>query len=128
MFIYIDMLHAYVLHVEINNLIFLTMCKCFLSKFNMCTLNMIIHIFSIVDVWCISKSSYVTRVRRRDNHPPGSRLKKTRNSCSLSVKKRNGSHHLIFWSLETLTGLRGQAWGLVAWRKGISTPNMSYLR
>jgi hypothetical protein len=26
--------------------------------------------------------------------------------CLLAVKKWNGSRHLVFWSLETLTGLR----------------------
>jgi hypothetical protein len=55
---------------------------------------------------------YIVRVRHHDNHPPGSRIsmviwvKRTRNSCSLSVKKKNGSHHLVFWSLENLTGLK----------------------
>jgi magnesium-transporting ATPase (P-type) len=29
-----------------------------------------------------------------------------RNSCLLYVKSRNESSHVIFWSLETLTGLR----------------------
>ena len=29
-------------------------------------------------------------------------------------KKWNGSHHLVFWSLGTLTGLRDWIWGLVA--------------
>jgi hypothetical protein len=30
----------------------------------------------------------------------------TKNSCFLLVEKRNGSRHLVFWSLGTLTGLR----------------------
>jgi hypothetical protein len=29
-------------------------------------------------------------------------------------KKRNGSRHLVLWSLGTLTGLRDQVWRLVA--------------
>jgi len=42
------------------------------------------------------------------------KIGKTKNSCLLSVKSANESHHLVFWSLETLTGLRDQARGLVA--------------
>jgi hypothetical protein len=38
----------------------------------------------------------------------------TRNSLSLSSEKWCGSRHLVFWSLETLTGLRDRARGLVA--------------
>jgi len=38
----------------------------------------------------------------------------TRNSLSLSSEKRNGSRHLVFWSLGTLTGLRDWVRGLVA--------------
>jgi len=35
-------------------------------------------------------------------------------SCLLSVENLNGSRHLVFWSLETLTGLRDQVRRLVA--------------
>jgi len=42
--------------------------------------------------------------------------------------KWNGSRHLVFWSLETLTGLRDRVRGLIAQREDISTPNMPYLR
>jgi hypothetical protein len=38
----------------------------------------------------------------------------TRNSCLLSVESGNGSRHLVFWPLETLTGLRDRVRGLVA--------------
>jgi len=44
----------------------------------------------------------VTCVRRRNDHPPGSGMvwvKRTMNSCSLSVEKGNSSCHLVFWSL-----------------------------
>ena len=58
--------------------------------------------------------SSVERVRRRDDHPPSRKNYKglpgkcveTRNSCLLSVKNFNGSRHLVFWSLGTLTSLR----------------------
>jgi hypothetical protein len=30
----------------------------------------------------------------------------TRNPCHFSIKRGNESRHIIFWSLETLTGLR----------------------
>jgi hypothetical protein len=36
-----------------------------------------------------------------------------RNSCLLLVKKWNGSCHLVFWSLGTLTDLRDRVRGLV---------------
>jgi len=36
------------------------------------------------------------------------------NSCLLLVEKWNGSRHLVFCSLGTLTGLRDQVRGLVA--------------
>jgi hypothetical protein len=39
---------------------------------------------------------------------------KTMNSCLLSVENRNESLYLVFWSLETLTGLRDRVQGLVA--------------
>jgi hypothetical protein len=38
----------------------------------------------------------------------------TRNSCLLSMESGNGSRHLVFWTLETLTGLRDRVQGLVA--------------
>jgi hypothetical protein len=38
----------------------------------------------------------------------------TRNSLSLSGEKWNGSRHLVFWSLGTLTGLRDWVRRLVA--------------
>ena len=37
----------------------------------------------------------------------------TRNSCLLYVESRNESHHLVFWSLETLIGLRDRVRRLV---------------
>ena len=56
------------------------------------------------------------------------KYRETRNSCFLSVESGNESRHLVFWSLETLTGLRDRARGLVAYRKCINTPNTLYLR
>jgi hypothetical protein len=63
----------------------------------------------------------VTHIWRYGNHLPESRMigngvgKKTRNSCSLSVKKKkNESHHLLFWLLGTLIGLRIRVRGLIA--------------
>jgi hypothetical protein len=38
---------------------------------------------------------------------------RTMNSCPLSVKRRNVSHYLVFWSLGTLTGLTVWVRGLV---------------
>jgi hypothetical protein len=38
----------------------------------------------------------------------------TRNSCLLLVEKRNGSRHLTFGSLGTLTGIKDRVQGLVA--------------
>jgi len=43
-----------------------------------------------------------------------SKYGETRNSCLLYVEKWNGSRHLVFWSLGTLTGLRDRVRGLVA--------------
>jgi hypothetical protein len=37
-----------------------------------------------------------------------------KDSCLLLVKKWKGSRHLVFWSLETLTGLRDRVRGLIA--------------
>jgi hypothetical protein len=48
--------------------------------------------------------------------------------CLLAMKKWNGSRHLVFWSLGTLTGLRDRVRRLVAQREGINTPNTPYLR
>jgi hypothetical protein len=52
----------------------------------------------------------------------------TKNSCLLLVEILNESHHLVFWLLGTLTGLRDQVRRLVAEKKGISTPSTPYLR
>ena len=69
-------------------------------------------------------NSLVAHVRHRGDRPPfsgkndicGLSIKggETRNSCLLSVENLNGSRHLVFWSLETLTGLRDQVRRLVA--------------
>jgi hypothetical protein len=51
-------------------------------------------------------------VRRHDDHPSKSGslmvmwVKRIRNSYLLSVKKENGSHYFVFWSLGTLTSPR----------------------
>jgi hypothetical protein len=37
-----------------------------------------------------------------------------RNSCLLFMEKWNGSRHLVFWSLGTLTGLKDRVHGMVA--------------
>ena len=58
----------------------------------------------------------------RRKHPPlysvifylSGKYQETRKSCLLSMKNWNGSRHLIFWSLGTLTGLRDRVRGLVA--------------
>ena len=41
------------------------------------------------------------------------KYRETRNSCLLSVENLNGSRHLVFWSLGTLTGLRDRVRRLV---------------
>ena len=68
----------------------------------------------------------VARVRHRCDRPPSSiiircgmsiyseKYGETRNSLSLSGEKWNGSRHLVFWSLGTLTGLRDWVRRLVA--------------
>jgi len=64
----------------------------------------------------------VALVRHRGDRPPScmdiyisGKCWETRNSCLLSVEKKwNGSHHLIFWSLGTLTSLRDRVRRLVA--------------
>jgi len=64
----------------------------------------------------------VARVRRRGDRPPSQgkciglsgKCEETRNSYLLSVENLNGSRHLVFWSLETLTGLRDRVRRLVA--------------
>jgi hypothetical protein len=58
----------------------------------------------------------VARVRRRDKniHPRIWQIWGDKEFLSLSVEKWNGSRHLVFWSLGTLTGLRDRVWGLVA--------------
>jgi hypothetical protein len=48
---------------------------------------------------------------------------KTMSSYPLSVKRENESRHLIFWSLEILTGLRVWVRRLIAQREDISTLN-----
>jgi hypothetical protein len=58
-------------------------------------------------------------VRHRGDHPPESGWagivwkEKIRNSCFLSIKRGNGSRHLICWLLKTLTGLRVWVKGLI---------------
>jgi lipoate-protein ligase A len=47
--------------------------------------------------------------------------KKIRNSCFLSVKKKVWNHHLIFWSIGTLTGLRVWIKRLIVDREDISS-------
>jgi hypothetical protein len=37
-----------------------------------------------------------------------------RNSCLLFMEKWNGSRHLVFWSLGTLTSLKDRVQGLIA--------------
>jgi hypothetical protein len=74
----------------------------------------------------VTFTSLVTRVRRCEDHLLSSifgKYGKTRNSCLLLVKKGNASHHQVFWSLGTLSGLKDWVQGLVASKKGISTPN-----
>jgi hypothetical protein len=56
------------------------------------------------------------------------KYREIRNYCLLLVKSGNESRHLVFWSLETLTGLIDRAQRLVAYRKGINTLNTPYLR
>jgi hypothetical protein len=61
---------------------------------------------------------HVARVWRRGDRPPSGmclsgKYGETRNSCLLSVESGNGSRHLVFWSLGTLTSLRNQARELV---------------
>ena len=56
------------------------------------------------------------------------KYREIRNSCLLSLESGNESHHLVFWSLGTLTSLIDRARGLVAYKKGINTPNKLYLR
>jgi hypothetical protein len=41
-------------------------------------------------------------------------VKKKKNFCLLSVKNLNENRHLVFWSLETLTGLKDRVRRLVA--------------
>jgi len=55
-------------------------------------------------------------VRRRDEniHPRIWQIWGDKEFLSLSVEKWNGSRHLVFWSLGTLTGLRDRVRGLVA--------------
>jgi hypothetical protein len=53
------------------------------------------------------------------DHPHGSKLsrmmwvERIMNSYPLSIKKKNMSHHLVFWSLGTLTNLRVWVRGLI---------------
>jgi len=62
----------------------------------------------------------IARVRCRGDRPPSmygyisGKCGETRNSLSLSGEKWNGSYHLVFWSLGTLTGLRDWVRRLVA--------------
>jgi len=63
----------------------------------------------------------VTRMRRRDDRSSSQvivyvsgKYGQTKNSCLLSMKKKNGSRHLVFWSIGTLTGLKDRVRGLVA--------------
>jgi hypothetical protein len=71
----------------------------------------------------ITKNIVVARVRvasRRLFHPQGvcqclfGKYGETRNFYLLSVEYFNGSRHLVFWSLGTLTGLRDRVQRLVS--------------
>jgi hypothetical protein len=74
---------------------------------------------------------YVARVRRRDDifHSQMyvylfGKCGKTRNYCLLSVESRNGSRHLVFWSLGTLTGLKDRVEGLLC-KGNVLAPQIS---
>jgi len=54
---------------------------------------------------CQSKV-YLTCVMSRQAILLDQEIEKTRNFYSLLVERENDSHHLIFWSLKTLTNLR----------------------
>jgi hypothetical protein len=60
----------------------------------------------------------VTRVRRRGDHPPfhnvSGKYKGDKEFLSFISGKGKGSHHLVFWSLETLTSLRDRVQILIA--------------
>jgi hypothetical protein len=63
---------------------------------------------------------FVARVRRRGDRPPHShvcgiwKIWRDKEFLSLISVKWNGSRHLVFWSLGTLTGLRDRVRRLVA--------------
>jgi len=62
----------------------------------------------------------VARVRCRDDRPPSCmdiylvNMGRQGILCLLAMRKWNGSRHLVFWSLETLTGLRDRVRRLIA--------------
>jgi hypothetical protein len=61
----------------------------------------------------------VARVRRRGESSPPSgvciwKIWGDKGFLSFIIEKRDGSRHLVFWSLGTLTGLRDRARRLVA--------------
>jgi hypothetical protein len=77
----------------------------------------------VVKLLRICLTNIVARVRRRDDRPPSGwilffypyeKYGETRYSCLVSVENLNGSRHLVFWSLGTLTGLRDRIRRLVA--------------
>jgi hypothetical protein len=94
-----------------------------ISKFKSKLFNLFILLLLANSIFFVS----VARERRRGDRPPSmgmdvkgdggyisGKYGETRNSLSLSSEKRNGSRHLVFWSLGTLTGLRDWVRGLVA--------------
>jgi hypothetical protein len=60
----------------------------------------------------------VARVRRHGDRPPfyniSSKYGGDKEFLSFISGKGNGSRHLVFWSLETLTGLSDRVRGLIA--------------
>jgi len=76
----------------------------------------IIHSFYIFIIIIII---FIARVRRHGDIPLhvlylSDKYGETRNSCLLSVESGKGSRHLVFRSLETLTGLKDQVRKLIA--------------
>jgi len=72
---------------------------------------------TIVALWCVA------RVRRRGEYicptlnlkcKPIWQIRGDKKFLSSIGRKWNGSRHLVFWSLGTLTGLRDRVRGLVA--------------
>jgi hypothetical protein len=76
----------------------------------------IIHSFYIFIIIIII---FIARVRRHDDISLhvlylSDKYGETRNSCLLSVESGKESRHLVFRSLETLTGLKDQVRELIA--------------